>query len=256
MSIGLELNALEPAPELQNPAVMRGAQGIPYSRDSRGLASMPVVQRSLPILVNLYFDEFKRSQYYPNKSVIFREGESPTGVFMLTNGAVKLSITSSKGRAAILRVARPGDILGLSSVITGEPYLATAETLEETEVAYVERAQFMEFLRCSPEAALCVASQACANYRIACEQIGLLSLCRSASERMARFLLNWAASRGYRDTSPVRLGLTHEEISQIAGTTRETVTRTLTDFRKHGWVSLAEAKLVIQDRQALEKLVA
>ena len=66
-------------------------------------------------------------------------------------------MTSSKGRAVILGVAGAGEILGLSSVLSGEPFIATAETLEETEIAYVEREQFLQVLLHNSEAALSVA---------------------------------------------------------------------------------------------------
>jgi CRP/FNR family transcriptional regulator len=213
-----------------------------------------VLSRSLPAGVSHELEEVKRTQHYPNRSVLFRQGEYIQGVFIVRSGAVKLSITSSKGRAVILRVAGVGEILGLSSVLSGEACIATAETLEETEIAQVERELFLQILLSDPEAALSIALQACANYRAACRQISLLGLCRSATERVAQFLLNWSP-KNYRDPQPVRLGLTHEEISQVAGTTRETVTRTLMDFRKKGWASLAASHLVMQDREALEKLV-
>ena len=184
-------------------------------------------------------DEIKRVLHFPIRSILFHQGEQAQGVFIVKRGSVKLSMTSSKGRAVILRVAGAGEILGLSSVLSGEPFIATAETLEETEIAYVDREQFLQVLLHNPEAALSVALHACANYKNACRQISLLGLCRSASERLAQFVLNWASPRAYRDGAPLWLGLTHEEISQVAGTTRETVTRTLMDFRKKGWASLA-----------------
>jgi CRP/FNR family cyclic AMP-dependent transcriptional regulator len=211
--------------------------------------------KSLPAAGNPELEPLKRPLYYPVRSVLFREGEPPVGIFIVKRGTVKLFMTSSKGRAVILRIARAGEILGLSSVLSGDPYLATAETLEDTEVSYVEREPFLETLTRNPQAALSVAHQACAIYKDACRQVSLLGLCRSASERLAQFLLNWTAPRIYRDAPSVWLGLTHEEISQIAGTTRETVTRTLIDFRKRGWAALASSHLVIQDREALEKLV-
>jgi CRP-like cAMP-binding protein len=138
-------------------------------------------------------------------------------------------------------------MLGLAATLSAEPYLASAETLEATELAYAEREQFLSCLAQDPDVSLSVARQACANYQNACRQVSLLGLCRSAGERVAHFILNWP--------SPV-LDLTHEEIAQAAGTTRETVTRTLAGFRKNGWASLAASKLTIQSREALEKLVA
>ena len=242
--------------EIQTAAVVGSSQSMHFQRELKPAAIVPVLSRTLPQAAIQELDEIKRVQHYPSRAVLFHQGEQPQGVFMVTHGSVKLSMTSSKGRAVILRVAGAGEILGLSSVLSGEPCIATAEAVEETEIAYVDGEQFLRVLLHSPEAALSVALHACSNYKLACRQISLLGLCRSASERLAQFLLNWATPRLVREGAPVRLGLTHEEISQIAGTTRETVTRTLMDFRKKGWASVASSNLVVQDREALEKLVA
>jgi CRP/FNR family transcriptional regulator len=248
-----ELNTARAA---RSAAVAGHAQPIPFPRDLNPVPSVPVLSKSLPPAVSLELDEIKRLQFYPSRSVLFHQGARPQGVFIVKGGTVKLSMASGKGRVVILRLAGVGEILALSSVLSGEPCIATAEALEDTEIAYVDRDQFIQVLLHNPEAALSVALHLCANYKTACRQIGLLALCRSAGERLAQFLLNWTSPKPYRDTPPVWLGLTHEEISQVAGTTRETVTRTLMDFRKKGWASLASSNLVIQDREAMEKLVA
>ena len=256
MPIVGELSLTETAQGMQSAAVVGSSQSIPFPQELNRVTMVPVLSRSLPQAAFRELDEIKRIQHYPSRSVLFHQGEQPTGVFILRRGSVKLSVTSSKGRAVILRIAGPGEMLALSSVLCGDPCIATAETLEETEVAYVERVQFLLMLMHNPEAALSVAMQACTNYKNACRQISLLALCRSASERIAQFILNWSAPKMFRDSQPVWLGLTHEEISQVAGTTRETVTRTLMDFRRKGWASLAASRLAVQDREALEKLVA
>jgi len=251
-----ELNQVKRAHELQNAAVVGSSQAVAFHRDMTRAAMTPVLSKNMPPAATQELNEVKRVLHYPDRSILFHQGERPEGVFIIKHGSVKLSMTSSKGRAVILRVAGVGEILGLSAVLSGESCIATAETLEETEIAYVERDQFLQVLLHNPEAALSVAIHACSNYKNACRQISLLGLCRSASERLAQFLLNWSSPKAYLDGMPVWLGLTHEEISQVAGTTRETVTRTLMDFRKKGWASVAASNLVVQDREALEKLVA
>lgn len=243
------------AQQLQNTA-LESARSMPFPCELSRSVNLPTLSNTLPLAANQELDEIKRTQHYRGRCVLFHQGERLAGVFILRWGTVKLSITSSKGRAVILRVAQAGEILGLSSVLSGEPCFATAETLEDSEVAFVDREHFLSLLLHNPELALSVACHACSNYENACRQVSLLALCRSASERMAQFLLNWASSKAARGTSPIALRLTHEEISQVAGTTRETVTRTLIDFRKRGWASLAASSLVIHDREAIEKLVA
>ena len=161
---------------------------MPY--ESNVSVSLPHLWKSLPRAASRELEEIKRTQYHGNRSVLFHQGERLGGVFILRRGTVKLSMTSSKGRAVILRIAQAGEILGLASVLSAEPCIATAETLEESEIAYVEREQFLGLLLHNPEAALSIACHACSNYQAACRQVSLLALCRSASERMAQFLLN------------------------------------------------------------------
>ncbi len=246
MPLAGELSMNKSAQEMHNAAVVGSSQSIPFPREVGRTPMVPILSRSLPNAACQELDDIKRIQYYPNRTVLFRQGEIPLGVFILRRGAVKLSITSSKGRAVILRIAGPGEMLGLSSVLTGEPCIATAEALEDSEVAYVDRDQFLLVLMSNPEAALSVALHACSNYKNACRQISLLALCRSASERLAQFLLNWSTTKVFRDAQPGWLGLTHEEISQVAGTTRETVTRTLMDLQERLGLLFAASRLAIQ----------
>jgi CRP/FNR family transcriptional regulator len=228
---------------------MAGPGAIPFRCES--FVALP---QGLPFAASQKLEGVQRTQCYPSHSTLFHQGEQLAGVFLLKRGSVKLSMTSKKGRAVILRLVRAGEILGLSSVLSEEPSMTTAQAFEDSEVAYVEREPFLRLLADSPEAALSVARHAYENYRAACQQVRLLALCRSASERLAQFLLNWASSRAHRTATSVALPLTHEEISQAAGTSRETVTRTLIDFRKKGWASVAASHLRVEDREALEEL--
>src|SRR5712692_8425012 len=76
------------------------------------------------------FEGIKYTTAYPEGAVLFVEGQPPRGVFMLCKGRVKLSITSSEGKTIILRLAQPGELLGLNAAVSGNPYQATAEMLE------------------------------------------------------------------------------------------------------------------------------
>jgi len=75
-------------------------------------------------------ESIKLTNTYPKGAVLFFEGQSPRGVFMLCRGRVKLSVCSADGKMLILRIAEPGEMLGLSAVVSDLLYKATAETLE------------------------------------------------------------------------------------------------------------------------------
>lgn len=197
----------------------------------------------------------KYTTAYPAGAVLFVEGEAPRGVFMLCKGRVKLSITSSEGKTIILRIAHPGELLGLNSVVSGNRYQATAESLEPCQVNFIRREDFLRLLRQHGDASVHAAEQLSASYHTACDQIRALGLSQSAPQKLGRFLLDWSAKG---QTTPqgirVKLTLTHEEIGQIIGSSRETVTRTLSELRSNDMVSLHGSTLVIHNKPALESL--
>lgn len=203
------------------------------------------------------FDAAKASSVYPEGAVLFIEKQEARGVFVLCEGQVKLSISSAEGKTLILRIAKPGEVLGLHAVVSGQPYQASAETLESCQVNFVRQNDFLTFLRQHSEASIVAAQQLSGSYQAACEQIRSLGLTHSASEKLARFLLESSAKgQETRQGIRVRLTMTHEEIGQVIGTSRETVTRTLSEFKQKQLVALNGSMLVIQNRAALESFVS
>ena len=168
-----------------------------------------------------------------------------------------MSISSSEGKALILRIVGPGELLGLNAAVSGQAYEMTVETLEPCQVTFVKREDFLRFLGEHSEASLHAALQLSGNYHAACEQIRALGLSQSAPEKLARFLLDWSG-KGQATTQGIRvkLALTHEEIAQTIGSSRETVTRTLGDFKSKQLAYLKGSTLVIQNKLALERFVS
>lgn len=199
-------------------------------------------------------DGIKFASSYPKCAVLFGEQEAPKGVFILCKGRVKLSMTSSEGKSVILRIADPGEVLGLHAVVSNQPYQASAETLEPCELNFVRCDDFLRFLRENPEASLHAAQQLSQNYHIACEQVRSIGLAHSAMGKLAGFLL-LRATKGQptKQGTRVLLTLTHEEIGQMIGLSRETVTRTLGDFKRRQFVASKGATVVIQNKGALEQ---
>jgi CRP/FNR family cyclic AMP-dependent transcriptional regulator len=201
-------------------------------------------------------DAIKFSTSYPSGAVLFAEGDAARGVMVLCKGRVKISMTSIDGKTLILRVARAGEVLGLHSVVSSKACQATVETLELSQVNFFRREDFLRFLREHGEASLMAAQHLSKSYEIACDQVRSIGLSNSAPEKLARFLLDWSAQGPQQAGPGVRavLTLTHEEIGQMIGTSRETVTRTLGDFKAQRLACLKGAVLNIPDRAALEHL--
>ena len=203
------------------------------------------------------FDEIKSSSAFPEGAILFLEKQDPRGIFVLCEGEVKLTISSSEGKTLILRIAKPGEILGLMATLSGKSYEVTAETLRPSQIAFVRRDDFLRFIAQHPEASQGIVKQLSSNYRGACEQLRTVGLSASAPEKLAKLLLEWSAEAGETKVgAQITMHLTHEEIAEFIGSTRETVTRTLSEFRSRHLVTLKGSTLLIPDRAALEEFVA
>lgn len=189
---------------------------------------------------------------YPRNAVLYFEGQQCRGVFVVLAGRVKLSTCSSDGRIMILKFAGAGEVLGLPETISGKLYEARAEATESIDVYFIERANFLGFLRQHGEAAVQVArelSEACHSLM---GDVRAMGLTHSASKKLARFLLHWCAANGSRNGELfAQLTVTHEEIGQTIGTSRETVTRLLSDFKRRRLIRLQHSSLLIINSAAL-----
>jgi len=193
---------------------------------------------------------------YPRASMLFLEGQQGRGAFVLCTGKAKLSTTSREGKTIITKIAQHGDVLGLSATISNHPYEVTAEMMEPGQANFIAADALMQFLHDYGEVAMRVAQQLSRNYYSAYEEIRTLGLSNSPGQRFAKLLLGWSAERGDSSHSlHLHLVLTHEEIAEMIGTTRETVSRLFADFKKKQFIQSKGSALVILNRFALEGMV-
>ncbi len=202
-------------------------------------------------------DAIKFTAIYPKGSLLFVEGEEPRGVFILCSGRVKLTTSSSEGKTLIVKVAEAGEVLGASSTILGKPYEVSAETLEPSQANFIKREDFVKFLNTDVEACMHTAQQLSQKYQSAQQEIRSLGLSQTTSEKLAKLLLQWGTA-GEETARGTRLTvlLTHEEIAQMIGTTRETVTRILSDFKKKHLIEVKGSSIFLMARKALEGMVS
>ena len=189
---------------------------------------------------------------YPAGHVLFAEKEPPRGVYVVLEGDVKLSINSSDGHRLSLRIARKGEILGLSSTLSGSPYEVTAELLYPSKIAPIGRREFLGFLMRHLEAYQTVSEELTREFTMACEQLRTVGLGCSAPEKLARLLLEWSKNgQPVESGARFRFPFTHEEVGEFIGASRETVTRTLTAFKNRRLVSFSGSTLTIPNTNAL-----
>jgi len=202
-------------------------------------------------------DHVKYTSVYPKGSVLFVEGEQPRGVFILCSGRAKLTMSSSEGKRLITKIAEAGEIIGVASSMLGKPYEVTAETVEPSQVNFIRRDDFLRFLATHSEACMNAAQQLSIEHQAAQHGIRALGLTQSTTEKLARLILDWTetgeeTAKGVR----VKVMLTHEEIGQMIGSTRETVTRLLSDFRRRKYIDIKGSSVFVMNAGALEAAVS
>jgi len=200
----------------------------------------------------------KFTKDYPRGSVIFVEGEQPRGVYVLCEGRVKVSISSASGKTLVLRVAQPGELLGINATISGRPYGATVKTLDKCRLDFIPREQFLRLIDKDNRVYAAVYNALCLKFSNVVDHTRLLFLSESASEKLARLLVRWCDDIGIRTPKGIRIEsrLTHEEMAQMICSSRETVTRLLSEFKQRRILTLVNNAILVRNRTALEALTS
>ncbi len=188
---------------------------------------------------------------------IFRAGDACGSVYILCSGRAKLSVTSREGRILILRIARFGEVLGLSAALTGQPYYeVTAETVTPCRLRKIRRQLLLDFLARSADASMRAAITIAQEYKTALCEARRLALPVTASGRVAVLLLELSREQKAKNGSqaPFPMPFTHGEIGSMTATCRETVTRILGKFQRDQVISIREGSLSVLQPEALEQI--
>ncbi len=202
------------------------------------------------------FEQLSRRKLYTKGSVLLVEGQAARGVYVLCAGRAKIAITSAEGRRLIVRIARPGDLLGISATLGGHPYEMSAETLEPCEVDFISRKELLGLLDKEKHYGVRIAMAVSKEFAEFVEQARVLLLSAAAAEKLAGLLLTWGEAFGQPTTSGIHLQtlLTHEELGQMIGTSRETVTRALNELKRRQIIRALNGDLWILNRAALASI--
>jgi CRP/FNR family transcriptional regulator len=201
-------------------------------------------------------DRVSRSRVYPRGAVVFHEGHVARGVYILSSGRAKVSISSADGKKLIIRLASGGDLLGLYAGLTGRPFEATAEMVESGRVDFISRQDLLQLLTHQQALGIDLLEMFSRQFSDFIDHTRMLLLSESALEKLARLILRWGHDFGERtnDGIRVRIVLTQEEIAQIIGASRETVTRLLSTLKRDQIIRMTRDALWIRDRDALAAL--
>lgn len=199
-------------------------------------------------------DEVSHKSILPAGAILFVEGQSPRGMFVLCSGRVNLSTTSREGKTLLLRTAEAGEALGLSATISGMGYETTAETSTPCQLNFVDRKHFLELMQTHSSVGMQTAQCLSRDFHSAYRDIHDLVLTRSSAGKLARLLLSQAPGHELETEVRLRSVMTHEEMALRIGASRETVTRLLSNLKKKQLIRLDGPTLVIRNRTALEAL--
>ncbi|MBV2167885.1 MAG: Crp/Fnr family transcriptional regulator [Bdellovibrio sp.] len=168
--------------------------------------------------------------------VIFYSGNDPLGIFTIQEGLVKLEVMSPSGAAHTLRLVGPGGALGYRSLFAQEPYHASAVAVEDCELCFIPKADIMNIFKSYPHLAMKLLSHISKDLRMA-EEKWMDQMDKGASERIAEALLFLQEHFAHQNW-------TRREIAQWAGTTPETVIRTLSQFEKEGLIDQTDGRSI------------
>jgi CRP-like cAMP-binding protein len=176
--------------------------------------------------------------------VIFYADNDPLGLFFVQSGLVKLERISEDGSAHTLRIMGPGGILGYRSLFAGEPYHATAIAVDQVELCFVPKAEILMVFQNHPEVALRLLNHLAKDLRLA-EERWMHQMDKDASARVAEALI-FLQEHFHSQT------WTRREISEWAGTSPETVMRTLAQFEKEALIDQSGRQIIIRNKSLLK----
>jgi CRP/FNR family cyclic AMP-dependent transcriptional regulator len=195
--------------------------------------------------------------YSERKKVLFRRGEYPENIFIVCRGTIKLSSSSRSGNDFIVKLASPGDVLGMSAAIANLPYEVTAESLTPCLLRVLPSVDVRRMIAESDTAKDCVTELLARQHQTAVADACRSGLSDSITDRVASVLLKLGQEFHRADSQTAFcLSLTHQEIAEMVGSRRETVTRSMSQLRQEGIIALNGRQITLLRQERLEEMVA
>ncbi len=208
----------------------------------------------LEVLSNMAINKF----YEKDEVIILEDDDSNQSFFIIASGQVKVFISGIEGREAILALLKEGDFFGEMSLLDGDPRSASVKAVERSELVTIRREDFLEELKKLPELSMTLLVEMSKRLRKANRQISSLAL-MSVYGRIAATILQLMEEQGVRTrlkdgTSVVVIHNrpSQQQLAEMSGTTRETVSRVLGNLQKKGSIALSGKDLYILHESELK----
>ena len=197
--------------------------------------------------------ECKTSYIIKKGEPIFEEGETTNGIFCIKDGVCKLTKLSANGKDQIVKLVKPGELLGQRSLISEEPTNLSAVALEDMEVCFIPKKEIMEFFNENNQFSMNVMKTICGDLKDADDHMVSLAQ-KSVKERLAETLLHLEDTFGKNEDGTLHIQLSREELAGMIGTATESCIRLLSEFNKTGLIELIGKKIAIVDRNKLKRM--
>jgi len=199
-------------------------------------------------------NQSKHCRAYKKGDLIFQEGSLPKGLFCVFSGKIKVAQLGDDGKEQIVHLINDGDIMGHRAILGNDAYSCSAVAVEDSHICFVPKDAFYNMLETNAKLTLKVAHLLSDELK-ELELKVTHSVHNKVKDRVALSLLQLLEEYGLdRDSKCLNISLTREELANIAGTSRETATRILYDFKNKGIIELVGKKIRIQDQKSLEKI--
>jgi CRP-like cAMP-binding protein len=221
------------------------------------------ILKNIPLFSELNDRDLKRitqvasRQRYHKDNLILIEEEVGSTMFVILDGRVKISRISDDGREVILSILSEGDFFGEMSLLDGHTRSANVTASEESELLVIRREEFLQLLRDYPQIAINLLKELAQRIRKSDEHIKSLSL-QDATGRVASTLLRIAEDSGVFRRGQVEIMELplQQDLANMAGTSRETISRVIKSLCEEGYLKKVSGKIIILDYEEFKAIFA
>ncbi|MFA7273759.1 MAG: Crp/Fnr family transcriptional regulator [Crocinitomicaceae bacterium] len=195
-----------------------------------------------------HLDAHKSCNHYKKNQALFLDGSFPRGVYCLNKGKVKVYTRGDEGKEQIIHIANEGEVIGFRSMFSGEPYSMSAETLEECNVCFISKHDFLDMIDTNPMLRNGVMKELSKELNDRAVAITNMAQ-KSVRERLAFSLV--LLNDIYKEEE---INLSREDLANFVGTATETLIRLLKEFKDDGIIDIHVRKLAVLDAVGLRKI--
>lgn len=195
----------------------------------------------------------KKMISYKKGDTIIEEGATPKGIYFLDKGTAKMFKLGFNGKEQILRFTKAGDIIGYRSILSKQPYGASATAMEDTEACFIPEKFFLKVLEFHPKLAFDILRRISEDLGESAQTITFLAQ-KTVRERLAEVLLLLEKKLGTDKDGFIKISLTREEMANLIGTATESAIRLISEFKTDHLIEVEGRKIKILDHAKLVKL--